>query len=350
MQQHDTIRAIQWVDEQLVLLDQRLLPNEECYLTFGSVKDIAQAITDMVVRGAPAIGITAAYGIVIAAREHTRQTAGNWKSAIEADLQLLAKARPTAVNLHWAIERMRGVIEVCDTDPVETLLQAARAIHEEDIQANLTMGNLGSELIDVGSSVLTHCNTGSLATGGFGTALGVIRSAWQAGKLSQVYADETRPWLQGARLTAWELAKDNIPVDLIVDGAAAWLMKQGKIDWVIVGSDRITRNGDVANKIGTYSTAVLARHHGVKLMVVAPTTTIDMSLTSGNDIPIEYRAADEVTCIAGKRMAPVGTSAWNPVFDITPAELVTAIVTEKGVVMAPDTAGMESLMGLSPSS
>ena len=350
MQQHDSIRAIQWQDEQLVLLDQRLLPNEEHYLSLNSVNDVAQAITDMVVRGAPAIGITAAYGIVIAARDRYQINPHDWKTAIEADLQLLANARPTAVNLHWAIERMRRAMQVSKAEPVACLLQQAHAIHEEDIQANLAMGKLGAELIDADSGVLTHCNTGSLATGGYGTALGVIRSASHAGKLSHVYADETRPWLQGARLTAWELVKDQIPVDLIVDGAAAWLMKQGEIDWVIVGSDRITRNGDVANKIGTYSTAVLARHHGVKFMVVAPTSTIDMTLRSGKDIPIEYRAADEITRIAGQAMAPAGTSAWNPVFDITPAELVSAIVTEKGVVMAPTTAKMEALMGLSSSS
>ena len=341
---HDSVRAIRWDNEQLVLLDQRLLPNKYAEIVYQNVTEVADAIRDMVVRGAPAIGITAAYGIAIAARDRYQENPTTWKQTIEADLDYLAASRPTAVNLFWAIKQMRGCFAELEGDPVPTLLAEAKRIHDEDILANKTMGDFGASLISPGSAVLTHCNAGALATGGYGTALGVIRSAYGEGKLSQVYADETRPWLQGARLTAWELIQDKVPVTLIAEGAASWLMKQGKIQWIVVGSDRIAANGDVANKIGTYQLAVSARHHGVKFMVAAPTSTVDMNMVNGEGIPIESRDSAEVLNCAGQPMAAAGASAWNPVFDVTPAELVDAIVTEKGIVEKPCTEKMLAMM------
>ena len=343
-QHHDKIRAVEWGDEGLKLLDQRLLPRLEQWVVLKDALGVAQAIRDMVVRGAPAIGVTAAYGVVLAARDRYAESPQHWKNAIVEDLRTLAESRPTAVNLFWALERMQARLGGLEGDPVPALLDEARRIHDEDIKANYRMGELGAALIDGPCAVLTHCNTGSLATGGFGTALGVIRAAYGAGRVNHVFADETRPWLQGARLTAWELVEDNIPVTLIAEGAAATLMQQGKVDWVIVGSDRIAANGDVANKIGTYSLAVAARHHGVKFMVVAPTSTVDMAITSGADIPIEERAESEVLTLAGTRIAPAEAHAWNPSFDVTPAELVDAIVTEKGVVEAPTLEKMRAMM------
>lgn len=341
---HDTIRAVAWIDNQLELLDQRLLPQQTERLRYAHAADVARAIKDMVVRGAPAIGIAAAYGVVLAARDAVARASTAWKSAIKADLDTLAQSRPTAVNLFWALKRMQRTIDAANGDPVATLLAEAQRIHDEDIAANRRMGALGAELIGANSGILTHCNTGSLATGGYGTALGVIRSAYAAGNVAQVYADETRPWLQGARLTAWELVQDKIPVTLLADGAAAYLMKLGKVQWVIVGADRITANGDTANKIGTYSAAVNAKHHGVKFMVVAPLSTIDMSLSDGSAIPIEQRPKEEVFSLGGKRVAAEGADAWNPSFDVTPAELIDAIVTEKGVVHAPTKERMHALV------
>lgn len=342
--QYDTIRAIQWQDHKLVLLDQRKLPREVVYLEYRSAGQVADAIRDMVVRGAPAIGITAAYGVVLAAQQAFIHAPDNWRESMDSDLDVLAKSRPTAVNLFWALAQMRQVIATNPSDPVNSLLKVAIAIHEEDIAANRVMGKQGAGLIEANSGVLTHCNTGSLATGGFGTALGVIRQAWAEQRLEAVYADETRPWLQGARLTAWELMQDGIPVDLIVEGAAAALMRSGKVQWVIVGSDRIAANGDVANKIGTYSLAVNARHHGVKFMVVAPSTTVDMDTADGAAIPIETRDAAEVLSLAGQPIAAEGAGAWNPVFDVTPAELIDAIVTERGVVLQPGHDKMRAMM------
>ncbi len=342
---HDSIRAISWKDDSLFLLDQRWLPQRHEQLQLTDVQQVADAIRDMVVRGAPAIGITAAYGILLAARQRYAENPQHWKQRLIPDLELLAASRPTAVNLFWAIEQMKTLIDDIDGDPFATLKQAADQIHQDDIQANYTMGKLGADLIAAdAASVLTHCNTGSLATGGFGTALGVIRQAFMDQKISAVYADETRPWLQGARLTAWELVQDQIPVTLLGEGAAAALMREGRVSWVIVGSDRIAANGDVANKIGTYSLAVNARHHGVKFMVVAPTTTVDMNIACGAEIPIEQRAADEVLSCGGQRIAAEGAAAWNPAFDVTPAELVDAIVTEKGVVEKPDLHKMQAMM------
>jgi methylthioribose-1-phosphate isomerase len=342
---HDSIRAIVWRNDNLHLLDQRILPQHHQYIELQTATATAQAIRDMVVRGAPAIGITAAYGVVLAARECYKKNASGWKKLIEADLKVLADSRPTAVNLFWALERMKKVIDSIKSDPVPVLLQEAEKIYAEDIAANYAMGRMGADLIQKdGRALLTHCNTGSLATGGFGTALGVIRQAFIDKKIAAVYADETRPWLQGARLTAWELVQDKIPVTLLSEGAAASLMRQGKVSWVIVGSDRIAANGDVANKIGTYSLAVNARHHGVKFMVVAPTSTVDMNIASGEQIPIEQRSSDEVLLCGGKRIAAEGASAWNPAFDVTPAELVDVIITEKGVVQNPTVEKMRAMM------
>jgi methylthioribose-1-phosphate isomerase len=342
--QYDSIRAIQWQDDRLLLLDQRKLPWEVTYLECRTAKQVADAIRDMVVRGAPAIGITAAYGVILAARQHYTNSPANWQETIRPDLDVLAASRPTAVNLFWALARMQQVMASDPADPLVTLLKEAKTIHDEDIAANRHMGELGAALIEAKAGVLTHCNTGSLATGGFGTALGVIRQAWSEQRLNAVYADETRPWLQGARLTAWELVQDGIPVDLIVEGAAAALMQSGKVQWVIVGSDRIAANGDVANKIGTYSLAVNARHHGVKFMVVAPSTTVDMDTAEGTAIPIETRNATEVLSLAGQPVAAKGAGAWNPVFDVTPAELIDAIVTERGVVLQPTSKKMQAMM------
>ena len=342
---HDRVRAVQWLPGGLQLLDQRRLPAEETYLLLTDAAAVADAIRDMVVRGAPAIGIAAAYAGVLAARDRYRTDPQAWRERFLADIDRLHRARPTAVNLGWALERVTGCLDSVADDPEPALLALAREIHQQDIAANRRMGQLGAALIEPGSGVLTHCNTGSLATGGYGTALGVIRSAWAAGKLRAVFADETRPWLQGARLTAWELVQDGIPVSLLVDGAAAHLMKSGQVQWLIVGSDRIAANGDVANKIGTYAAAVAAHYHGVKLMVVAPCSTVDMHTASGADIPIEMRPAAEVLELAGQPVAATGAGAWNPAFDVTPADLVDAIVTERGVVEHPNPARMTALMG-----
>jgi methylthioribose-1-phosphate isomerase len=292
----------------------------------------------MVVRGAPAIGITAAYAVVLAARAAYTRAGDDWRNAIGEDLEVLRRSRPTAVNLFWALDRMASRMVTLESgDPAAALLTEARLIHAEDKAANLAMGNYGAALIEGPTAVITHCNTGGLATGGHGTALGVIRSAFAAGKITEVYADETRPWLQGNRLTAWELVRDRIPVKVMADGAAAARMAAGGIGWAIVGSDRIAANGDVANKIGTYGLAVAARHHGVRFMVAAPTSTIDMTMPSGGGIPIEERAAEEVLSCGGRRIGPEGAGAWNPVFDVTPAALVDAIVTERGVILSPNT-------------
>ncbi len=342
MQCYDTVRPIRWQDDGLRLLDQRLLPDEVRELHCRDYRAVARAISDMVVRGAPAIGIAAAYGAVLAARECWPQ--GGRAAWLEA-LQVLAESRPTAVNLAWALERMTEVRLDPLSSPEVRLLQEAQAIEREDLAANREMGRLGADLIQPGGGVLTHCNTGSLATGGFGTALGVIRQAWSDGRLKAVYADETRPWLQGARLTAWELQQDGIPVTLLADAAAPLLMRQGKVRWVVVGADRITANGDVANKIGTYGLAVAARHHGVRFMVVAPSSTVDMRLENGAAIPLEHRRAEELLGLAGRRIAPAGVEGWNPVFDVTPAELVDVLVTERGVVHTPDTERMAELFG-----
>jgi methylthioribose-1-phosphate isomerase len=340
---NDSVSAIKWQNDHLLLLDQRRLPHEVVWLPINNATETADAIRDMVVRGAPAIGITAAYGIVMAAREHFSRSPEGWLSTIQSDLELLRKARPTAVNLAWAIDRMSGLFNRIDGDPVAILFAEAKVIHEEDIAANRRMGELGAELITSGNGVLTHCNAGSLATGGYGTALGVIRSAWQQKRINAVYADETRPWLQGARLTVWELMEDGIPAKLVVEGAASALMANDRIGWVIVGSDRIAANGDVCNKIGTCNLAIIARYYGVKFMVVAPVSSCDPKMPSGQDIPIESRDSNEILSLGEQRIAAVNAAAWNPVFDITPAALVDVLVTEKGVIRRPDAEKMRGL-------
>ncbi|UCC55586.1 MAG: S-methyl-5-thioribose-1-phosphate isomerase [Gammaproteobacteria bacterium] len=339
----DSIRAIQWTGDSLRLLDQRDLPASVNYLELVDAVSVAAAIRDMVVRGAPAIGITAAYGVVLAARQRYAESPQGWQGLLEGDIRLLTAARPTAVNLAWALQRMQRCAAGTEGDPVPLLLEEARQIHAEDIDANRQMGAHGAALIDANSSVLTYCNTGSLATGGYGTALGVIRSAWAAGKLQQVYASETRPWLQGSRLTAWELTCDRIPVTLITDNAAGFLMQNRRVQWVITGADRVTANGDVINKIGTSSLAVMCRHYDVGFMVVAPCSTLDFSLDSGAQVNIEQRSEDEVLTLADHRIAAAGASAWNPAFDITPADLVDCLVTERGVIRAPDRAKLAVL-------
>ncbi|MCB1922182.1 MAG: S-methyl-5-thioribose-1-phosphate isomerase [Gammaproteobacteria bacterium] len=338
--------AIVWHGDRLYLLDQRLLPAREVFVECIDAPSTAEAIRAMVVRGAPAIGISAAYGVALAARERFASAGDDWRSSVEGDLQVLAESRPTAVNLFWALAHMRRVIEgLPPGDPFERLLTEAQAIHARDREDNRRMGDFGAALIEGPTAVITHCNTGGLATGGWGTALGVIRSAHAQGRVERVYADETRPWLQGARLTAWELVRDHIPVQLMADGAAAARMARGGIGWVIVGSDRIAANGDVANKIGTYGLAVAARHHGVRFMVAAPTSTIDLDTADGSAIPIEERPADEVLQCAGQRTTAAGVGAWNPVFDVTPAALIDAIVTERGVIERPDAARIAAHMG-----
>lgn len=338
--------AIQWQADTLYLLDQRLLPDRVDYVRLTNSTAVARAIRDMVVRGAPAIGITAAYAVVLAARQAYGERPNGWKDLIQPRLEELQAARPTASNLFWALERMQQLIDGLppQAEPEAPLLAEAVGIHTSDVAMNRRMGELGAALLESRTSVITHCNAGALATGGYGTALGVIRNAYLTGRIEQVYADETRPWLQGSRLTAWELLEDGIPVTLLADGAAASLMASGRIGWVIVGSDRIAANGDVANKIGTYGLAVSAKHHGVKVMVVAPTSTVDMQISSGREIPIEVRNDDEVLNCGGRRIAAKGVGVWNPVFDVTPAGLVDAIVTERGVVRLPDRQSIEKMM------
>jgi methylthioribose-1-phosphate isomerase len=342
---YDRVRAVHWQGDRLELLDQRLLPFETQFVPCRSAGEVAGAIRDLVVRGAPAIGIAAAWGVLLAARELQAANGAAALAALEPVLRQLHDARPTAVNLAWALRRMRRVLQGAGGDWLARLEAEAAAIDAEDLAANRRMGEFGAALIAPGSGVLTHCNTGSLATAGFGTALGVIRAGVAQGRIERVFAGETRPWLQGARLTVWELQQDGIPATLIADAAASHLMHTGQVDWVIVGADRITANGDVANKIGTYQLAIAARHHGLKFMVVAPSSTVDMDTATGREIEIELRAADELLGYGGKRTVAEGIVAWNPVFDVTPAKLIDAIVTERGVIEQPDAAKMAAAFG-----
>ncbi len=335
--------ALRWVPGALEMLDQRALPTRVAYLRFDSAAAVADGIKTMVVRGAPAIGCAAAFGVALEALRLRHVTRESFLSGMEQGIATLAASRPTAVNLFWALNRMRGKLDglLADKtlnviDIAEALLAEAHAILDEDVRLNRAMGTHGAALLRDNMRVLTHCNAGALATAGHGTALGVIRSAVEAGKRLHVYADETRPFLQGARLTAWELMQDNIPVTLIADNAAGLLMRLGEIDAVIVGADRIAANGDVVNKIGTYGVAVLARRHGIPFYVAAPLSTIDAATPSGDNITIEERDASEVTGYGGTRWAPEGVAVRNPVFDMTPADLVTALITERGVMPAPD--------------
>ena len=331
---------IRFENGKVYLLDQRLLPVDTKYVECHSWQDVAIGIKDMVVRGAPAIGASAAFGMALAAKELASLDSGQFFAGLKEAAMGLQATRPTAVNLAWAVERMLNVARtqtgLAPHEIAEILETEAKRIASEDVAINRKMGDFGAELIADRARILTHCNAGALATVGYGTALGVIRSAVAQGKQVHVYADETRPYLQGARLTAWELHRENIPVTVIADNMAGFLMKQGKIDLVIVGADRIAANGDVANKIGTYSVAVLARAHNIPFYVAAPFSTFDLSLRHGDEIPIEERCETEITHFSGKRIAPEGVGCYNPSFDVTPSNLITAIITEFGVIKGPD--------------
>jgi len=331
------IKTIEWTDQGVVMIDQRLLPTEEKYNTYKSVEEVADAIKAMVIRGGPAIGIAAAMGIALGVSNLSS------RNQLEAEFEricgILHSTRPTARNLFWAIERMRTNFEAKKEGSLaelqESMLCEAQLIHDEDIETNRLIGQHGQGLLDDGSTVLTHCNAGALGTAGYGTALGVIRACVEQGKSLHVFADETRPFLQGSRLTAWEMAKEKIRCTLITDSMSGFFMKLGRIDSVIVGADRIARNGDVANKIGTYSVAVLAKAHGIPFYVAAPLSTIDLDSRSEVDIPIEQRDKTEIVVINDKTVAPDAVEVENPAFDVTPHHLVTAIITDQGVVRAP---------------
>ncbi len=344
----DLIRPILWDEKGLLLLDQRLLPWKEKYLRFRTWQEVRQAIKQMVVRGAPAIGITAAIGLVLGAEQLRARSRKDFLAKLHRIAEGLKKARPTAVNLAWAVERLLKKVKAVPGSPadlVSLLREEALKIWEEDIEANRRLGRLGAALLPEEGTVLTHCNAGALATGGYGTALGVIRAAVEEGKKLEVLADETRPWLQGARLTAWELQKVGVPVRVIPDVAAGFLMAQGKIQAVVVGADRIAANGDVANKIGTYSVAVLAKENDVPFYVAAPLSTLDLGTPSGDHIPIEWRDPREVLFCGDRRVTPRGVLALNPAFDVTPAHYVKAIITEAGVAQAPYPTSLKSLAG-----
>jgi methylthioribose-1-phosphate isomerase len=336
----DSWKTLDWTDEGVVLLDQRLLPGEERYLTLTEVEEVARAIEDLAVRGAPAIACAAALATALAAVRSDATTHDAFQRDLEAAFERLAHTRPTAVNLFWAIDRMRArLTELLSEGDLANaragLVAEARAVLKEDVETNLSIGAAGLPLVPDHSRILTHCNAGALATAGYGTALGIVRAAFEDGREISVLADETRPFLQGARLTAWELARDGIPVTVVTDSMAGHLMSRGEVDLVIVGADRIAANGDVANKIGTYSVAVLAREHGLPFYVAAPLSTVDFATSDGSGIPIEERSSDEVVKVAGIRLVPEGVVALHPAFDVTPARLVTAIVTERGIARAP---------------
>ena len=338
------IETIQWTDGAVVMIDQRLLPLEEKFVTCRTYEEVATAIRDMVIRGAPAIGVAAAMGVALGVASAPE---GDLDAHIETICDTLARTRPTAVNLFWGIDRMKRLYGTLRGRPVEEIrrrmIDEALLVREEDIAINRAIGRHGAALVPDGKTVLTHCNAGALATAGYGTALGVIRAAIESGKHVDVFADETRPFLQGARLTVWELQQDGIPTTLITDNMAGHFLKSGRIGCVVVGADRIAANGDVANKVGTYSVAVLARENGVPVFVAAPISTLDLNLASGDLIPIEQRAAAEVTHVFGRAVAPPGTAVENPAFDVTPARYVTAIITERGVARAPFETSLQQL-------
>jgi methylthioribose-1-phosphate isomerase len=343
------IQTLEWTDSGVRFIDQTKLPTEETYVTCKTYTQVADVIRNMVVRGAPAIGVAAAMGIALGVKNSKAENGGDLKHDFDQICDVIGKTRPTAVNLFWAIKRMRDKFEMLRVRPLpqikQALVEEAQRMHAEDIAANQAMGRHGATLMPSSGGVLTHCNAGALATCGYGTALGVIRAAVEQGKSIHVYADETRPFLQGSRLTAWELMKDGIPTTVISDNMAGAMMNQGKINAIVVGADRIAANGDVANKIGTYSVAVLAREHGIPFYVAAPLSTVDFETPDGSGIPIEQRDGKEVTHIAGRQMVPDGVEVENPAFDVTPAKYVTAIVTEKGIARAPYE---ESLRRLAP--
>ena len=330
-------RPIHWLDGRVRLLDQTRLPTDEVWLELSDYRGVVSAIKELRIRGAPAIGVAGAYAVALAAAEAAQGKQPDFGRRLELAAEQIGAARPTGANLQWAVRRMLGVARsaASPSEAVAELVEEAARIHDEDERANLSIGSLGAELLEAGSAVLTHCNAGALATGGYGTALGIVRAAWARGTITRVFATETRPVLQGARLTAWELLKEGIPTKLIADSAAGQLMHRGEVQAVVVGADRIAANGDVANKIGTYSLAVLARENGVSFYVAAPTSTLDMDLSSGEDIPIEERSPDEVTHVGTVRVAPEGVEGYNLAFDVTPARYVTAIITEAGVAYLP---------------
>ncbi|MGH9530898.1 MAG: S-methyl-5-thioribose-1-phosphate isomerase [Terriglobales bacterium] len=344
------IKTLEWTDDGVRLLDQTRLPTEEIYVTCGTYEEVADAIRTMVVRGAPAIGVTAAMGIALGARDADGDHVSEFRRNFDQICETLGETRPTAVNLFWAIERMRRRFEACLEMPVasikQELIAEAQRIYLEDLAANEALAKHGATLMPASGTVLTHCNAGALATaGGYGTALGVIRAAIESGKKLSVYADETRPFLQGSRLTAWELAKDGIPTTVISDNMAGAMMAQGKIGAVVVGADRIAANGDTANKIGTYTVAVLAKEHGIPFYVAAPFSSIDLSIPDGSKIPIEQRSAREVTHVGAARIVPEGVKVENPAFDVTPHRYIAAIITERGVAKPPFGESLKELAG-----
>ena len=342
----ENIETLRWNQDHFEMIDQRILPADFKYISYTSASSVADGIRSMVVRGAPAIGCAAAYGVALEALKLQDSSDDEFAKGMEDAFEVLAQSRPTAVNLFWAIDRMRTKMNESQGTVKEIaniLLDEAHKVKREDIEINRTMGSHGAALLNDGARVLTHCNAGALATAGHGTALGVFRSAVEAGKKISVIADETRPFLQGARLTAWEMVQENIPVTLISDNMSGHLMSQGEVDAVVVGTDRVAGNGDVANKIGTYMVAVLAKRHNIPFYVACPLSTIDRSITSGKDIPIEERPVEEVTGYRDCQWAAEGVNVRNPAFDVTPAELVTGLITEKGVVLNPTTEKINEL-------
>jgi methylthioribose-1-phosphate isomerase len=343
------IQTLEWTDSGVRFIDQTKLPTEETYVTCRTHEQVADVIRNMVVRGAPAIGVAAAMGIALGIKNSKAENGGDLKKDFDQICDVIGKTRPTAVNLFWAIRRMQDRFENLRVRPLpqikKALIEEAQRMHAEDIAANQAMGRHGATLMPASGGVLTHCNAGALATAGYGTALGVIRAAVEQGKKIHVYADETRPFLQGSRLTAWELMKDGIPTTVISDNMSGAMMRQGKIGAIVVGADRIAANGDVANKIGTYTVAVLAKEHNIPFYVAAPLSTVDLQTPDGSKIPIEQRDAREITHIAGKQMTPDGVEIENPAFDVTPAKYVTAIVTERGIARAPYVDSLRKLAG-----
>lgn len=341
------MNAIKWKANTLYLLDQTKLPQMERWRPYTDFRQVAEAISTMVVRGAPAIGITAGYAYCLAAQEFMCLNEAEFQGRMEEAKAVLAASRPTAVNLFWALDRMERCFKAQkgSAQMLQTLIEEAQAIHREDVEMNHALGALGAEIVPMGAHILTHCNAGSLATGGFGTALGVVRAAFNQGKVDMVYADETRPLLQGARLTAYELVYDNIPCTLITDSMAASLMARGKVDLIILGCDRMAANGDFANKIGTYSLAVNAYYHGIPFYTALPSSTIDLAIPDGSKIPIEERPGDEVMYLSGVQTAPSRVKTYNPAFDVTPHTLLTGIITERGVIYPPFPDHLQALFG-----